>query len=218
MRDNIRAAFDIDGILVESLDLILKGLEVRGFAPKLDNRSGFHFQFGKNKPPKDFLWDVFFYRLFTEKFDQMKPVDEYVIKVLEEIYFETGEPIRCITSRPKGALMHYATNATLELLFPEVEFSVEVVGSWKDKHRFMYSKDVFFEDRRKTCLNLADMGYIVFMRSTPYNPIANYPHLLHISEVEELGCRFGDIILYDDMSQIWESHEAMNTICPGIRS
>ncbi|NNL43296.1 MAG: hypothetical protein HKO79_12475 [Desulfobacterales bacterium] len=205
--DRIRAAFDLDGVLANSLDIILDSLTSLGYLPKLNDRNEFHFNFQKGlAPPKDFLWDVFFYRLFTERFDEITLVDDYSVDFLNEIYAFTNEPIRIITARPSGALMHHATMTWLDRNYPDVSFSVDVVGSGSVKHQYMYDKSMIFEDRRKTSVSMALLGYDVFMINTDYNRLDDleyWPeHLRTFDSFEDL--------LFDDVT--------MELICPGCRS
>ncbi len=215
MRHN-NAAFDLDGLLVDSMNLIVSGMKSAGYQILLDEKREFHFKFKKGaEPPKDFLWDVFFYRLFTERFDEIEPVDIAVGQFLRVLQMETGDPIRIITSRPKGALMHFSTEMLLDRLFPEIDFSIEVVGSWKEKIRYLYDKRVFFEDRRKTSVDMARRGITVFMRNTNYNHIgAQHKHYPVSSLDHGVPAQHapGMIFTFDSFKELLDSKGAWEVI------
>jgi len=200
----IFASFDLDNTLVNTLDLILLGLAEQGYMVDLP-QTEFSFSFIKGyEPPEDFQWDLFFYRLFTERFNEIKPIDDHVYGFLKFIYGEDKEPIRIITARPKGALMHYCIERTLENLFPEVDFSIDVVESGSQKHRYMFGTDIIFEDRRKTAIDMASHGYIVFLRNDVYNsmPRSAATKIGDMGPWQELSP--GTIVTFDDYSEVME--------------
>jgi len=203
------AKFDLDSTLINSSDLIELALAESGFMLNPDRENSWWFRFIKGyAPPKDFQWDVFFYRLFTERLDELKPVDEFVNTFLEKIYSESSAPIHVITARPEGVLMHHACMKTLERCFPNVEFQVTIVKSGSEKIRFMGEADIMFEDRRKTALDLAKNGNIVMMPAKDYNIIDLKTYGINLLRIEDLdisGCKYGDIVVYDNFKQVMDS-------------
>jgi len=200
----IFASFDIDGTLVNSYDLISLAFAERGFM--LDpNNTAYDFKFiDGHCPPPDFQWDLFFYRLFTERFDEIKPIDEYVYEFLQKIYKDGSEPVRAMTARSRGMLMHHCCSELLRRLFPDIDFSIDVVGSGSEKYRYLFGSDIMFEDRRKTALELSAKGIIVFVRRTSYNFFKcsdNIRYIQHIGcDLRELPA--GSIILYDNFKDL----------------
>jgi hypothetical protein len=149
---------------------------------------------------------VFFYRLLTERLDELKPLDEYVNGFLESIY-DDKNPIHIITARTDGAIMHHACMSTLERCFPNVEFHVTIVKSGDDKLRYMEVADLMFEDRRRTALQFAAAGHMVAMPRKTYNHIESGPDQ-YVADIEKMDLTYfgaGDIIVFDDYSQVADS-------------
>jgi phosphoglycolate phosphatase-like HAD superfamily hydrolase len=205
----IFASFDIDGTLVNTYDLISLAFAERGFMLDTNNvEYDFKFIDGQGPPP-DFQWDLFFYRLFTERFDEIKPIDDYVYEFLKKIYKDGSEPVRTITARPSGMLMHHCCSELLKRLFPDIDFSIDVVGSGSEKYRYMLGSDIMFEDRRKTAIELSKKGIIVFVRKAEYNFMEESGNVCYLYNLEcdlrELSP--GSIILYDNFE---------NLLCCGV--
>jgi hypothetical protein len=53
-----------------------------------------------------------------------------------------------------------------------IDFRLSIVKSSTSKHRFLHDFDCFVDDRRKTAIDLATRGYVVFMPMRDYNYIA----------------------------------------------
>jgi hypothetical protein len=202
----IFASFDMDETIVKTLDLILLALAERGYMVKPQESFDFKFIDGQ-APPPDFQWDLFFYRLFTERFSEIKPIDDHVYEFLKAIYKDGEEPIRVITARPNGMLMHYCCSELLKGLFPDIAFSIDIVDSGADKHKYMFGSDIMFEDRRKTALDLASRGIIVFVRRANYNIFDDSKNIRHIHnpgcDLRELSP--GTIILYDNFKDLMDA-------------
>lgn len=201
----IFASFDLDGTITNTLDLIVRGMKGQGFRPVNDDtRKSFFFRFEKGyAPPPDFMWDIFFYRLFTEQHDEIELVDDHVEKFLQSVYDVGQEPIRIITSRPEGALMHWSCQALLKRLLPDIKFSIDVVPCSSDKIKYTLGTDIFFDDRRKTVIEMSEAGQIVFMRNTSYNDLGLRKYM-QIEDVALMDLGPGDIVVYDNFKQLIE--------------
>lgn len=196
------AKFDLDSTLVNSEELIELALAESGFMLDPNKRDKFKFEFIKGyEPPPNFHWEVFFYRLFTERLDELKPVDNYVNMFLEAIY-DGKHPIQIITARPNGAIMHFSCMRTLERCFPNVEFSVDIVKAGSDKIDYMDGASVMFEDRRLTAQQLSAAGITCFVPKKEYNSLYG----LNVYDIQEIyGCEAiptGSIIRYDSFAKI----------------
>jgi hypothetical protein len=218
----IFASFDLDGTLVNSLDLIYEALASSGYMVDRQDHKEFQLKFLKGcAPPPDFQWELFFYRLMTERHDEVEPIDEHVFEFLKEIYDVGQEPIRVITARTNGVLAHWSVCALLNRLFPDIKFSVDIVGSGSVKHEYMFGTDIMFEDRRKTVRELSEQGNIVFMRRDSYNCLlqggVKKGEYQWIEDVFPLDLKAGDIILYDNFRQVIDS-KVISIIAPSIFS
>jgi len=165
----ILGGFDLDGTLLESHSLMDRALEEKGYKLKYHSTYNFRFESGYS-PPADFQWDLFFYRLFTERWQEIEAI-EGAYDFLKSIY-DGSEVIRVSTCRPDGALMHYATMKTLNNLFPDIDFNLSVVAEGSSKLRYLSGLDYYFDDRRATAKELSAAGMTVFMRNTTYNKIS----------------------------------------------
>jgi len=211
----IYASFDLDGVLLNSLPIILDALSNQGYPVDLSKRGGFFFDFEDGKaPPEDFLWDVFFYRLFTERWEELTPVDDNVVEFIQDVHERSGSPVHIITSRPKGAFMHHCTMLSLKKNFPGVDFSVDIVGSSSEKPRWMFGTDIIFEDRRRTAINMSRIGYIVFLINRDYNRLEDSVHSKDIKNLHHLGgeIKSGDIITFDNYNDLMSGHDVADYI------
>ena len=201
----IFAKFDLDSTLVNTDELIELALAEQGYMLEPGAHTGWFYTFIKGyEPPPDFQWEVFFYRLLTERCDELKPVDEWTNDFLERIY-EGGDPVHVITARTDGVLMHHACMSTLDRCFPNVEFYVSVVKSGNEKAKYMGQCDLMFEDRRKTALQLQAAGNIVVMPNKEYNYIQSSDSV-SVFDIADCGTPSpGDIIRYDNFKQVLES-------------
>jgi FMN phosphatase YigB (HAD superfamily) len=102
--------FDLDGTLINTEELIKTAHGEQGYMLSPEDKDQFSFKFIEGYgPPPDFQWDLFFYRLFTERFDELSPVDSHVQEFIEFLYLRGDKkPIRIITARPYGVLMYHA--------------------------------------------------------------------------------------------------------------
>ena len=200
------AKLDLDSTLVNTDELIELALAENGFMLDPAKCNSWNYEFIEGyEPPPDFQWDVFFYRLFTERLDELRPVDEWVHCFLNDISIG-GHPIHIITARPEGILMHHACMSTLERCFPDVEFYVTIVKSGSDKLRYMENADIMFEDRRKTAKQLAEAGNIVMVPRKEYNHIGEVDgKVKDIKDITLDGLKYGDIVMYDNFRQVINS-------------
>jgi hypothetical protein len=197
------AKFDLDSTLVNTDELIELALAENGFMLDPEKRTAWNYEFIEGyEPPPDFQWDVFFYRLLTERLDELRPIDEWVYDFLRRVS-RGGHPIHVITARSEGILMHHACMSTLDRCFPDIEFYVTIVKSGSDKVRYLENADIMFEDRRKTARQLSKAGNIVLVPRKEYNAMdESDASVRDIRDITLESCRYGDIIMYDNFSQV----------------
>jgi hypothetical protein len=203
----IYGKFDLDSTLVNTDELTELALAEQGYMLSPEPRSGWFYEFIKGyEPPPDFQWEVFFYRLLTERLDELKPFDEYTNGFLESIY-DGKNPIHVLTARTDGVIMHHSCMSTLERCFPNVEFQVTIVKSGDEKLRYMDDADVMFEDRRRTALQFSAAGNIVVMPRKSYNHIkdSDEQYIVDIEDMELHMIGGSDIIVFDNYKQVADS-------------
>jgi len=215
----IFTAFDLDGTLIDSHELIFDELDRIGYTVDRDDISEYDIKHIEgNEPPVDFQWDLFFYRLFVEKWDLIGPVDDYVSDFLSLVYGDGSEVIKVVTARPLGALIHNATSMTLGKIFPDIDFSIDVVST-SDKFRYLQGYNIVFEDRRRTCIDLAERGKLVFMIDRTYNQIEPTDVDIPIIYISELSGRdpyaslAGTIVRFRNYREVLELPKGVMNFC-----
>jgi uncharacterized HAD superfamily protein len=175
MRPNI--AFDIDGVVANFSD---------AFVPYAEKRYGIKFI----KGPK-FHWDVepdltpflfekliaWFIRDHSDKIREMPPGAELV----NYVWNKTRKPITFITARHEMTCS--ATHHWIKSHFPRMDFVVITVNGHSDKIRYLDGIACFAEDRRRTAIELAEAGKVVFLPMRHYN----WPMPDDISDYAKVG-------------------------------
>jgi len=161
MKPNI--AFDVDGIAANFS---------AAFVPYAKKRYGINF-----KESNRFHWEVepelsgplfdkiiaWFIRDHSHKIRYM----EDGVSLIDHVWKATKKPITFVTARHEMTCA--ATHHWMKSIFPGMDFIVITVDSGNDKIRFLDDFDCFVEDRRKTAVQLAENGKIVFMPKRHYN-------------------------------------------------
>lgn len=104
-------------------------------------------------------------------------------EVLRNIFIQTGRPIRIVTARP-----NYCAAETLDMCneyFKHIPLEVIFVNGY-GKSIFLKDFDTFVEDRRKTALELADLGKHVYLVDKPYNQ-CEHKGITRIKDLSEIG-------------------------------
>lgn len=183
----INIAFDLDGVLVNLIprvDYYLKEM----FHSSLIVGDSFRFS---SDPPLSMtkIWKAINAAIYDYK--NLKTFSG-VEQLLDDIYIDTGMPIRIITARPI-----YTIEATYRSVksFCNAPFEI-VLSSPEDKWKHLMQTQVFVEDRRKTALQLASKGKIVFLVNRKYNQIKNPPAgVVRIDHLGEIYRYYGNDIL-----------------------
>jgi len=204
-------SFDLDGVLIDSHPLMFLALAEQGYmvVPEIDK---YKIEFIEGQePPSDFDWDLFYYKVFAERSHEIKGF-EGCHKLLAVLSVKSNfGVIPVITNRPKGLLSHYVAESTLERLYPKLDFSVSI--SQNDKHRYMFGSKIIFEDRRRTAIDMASHGHVVFLKETSYNRIktcnfGTFGHYLDIDDIISFdGNRIkpGTIINFRNYNELLDS-------------
>lgn len=176
----LNIAFDLDGTCIDLHSQFSKillnwtGIDVR-------QASQFHIDREFNIS-KTLLWAAIreSYRAWEEI--EIFPGVEDLMKLL---YDMTGDPIYFVTARPKK----YASE-TFQLIerFCPHPFKVSMCEQGDEKLKYLKNYMFYVEDRRKTAIDLAVQGKVVYMPKRAYNKLDNiYQHfLLPIDDMNQL--------------------------------
>jgi hypothetical protein len=213
----ICASFDLDNTLIYSDPLIIDGLKKLGYIVSEGPQKSYGYEFEKGfEPPVDFQWDFFFYRLFVERFDELKPIDDGVVQFMKEIYRDGKEAIKVVSSRPEGILMHHCTMKTLSRCFPDIDFSLDIVGDNTSKLKYVGGNDIFFEDRPETIIEMASHGMAVFKPRHEYNVLDRFKYEFPIIDVNEIKFSYvfgGAVIEFDSYIELLENDVVSKVSC-----
>lgn len=168
MLNNI--AFDLDGIVANFS---------KPFKLWAKNEYGIEFiekpQFHWGTIPK--ITDKMFKRIIAE-FIRTEGQRSDLIKInvfpdgydlVRYVWEKSCDPIYFVTARDKSTAG--ATYDWITRKFPSLDFALSIVSSGGDKWRYLERYDCFIDDRRKTAIDIAGRGKIVFMPRTHYNQL-----------------------------------------------
>lgn len=161
LRPNI--AFDVDGVIANFS---------AAFVPYAEKRYGIKFMSGQK-----FHWEVepeitpllfkkliaWFIRDHSNKIKAMEPG----AKLVDYVWEKTQKPITFITAR--HGMTCSATHHWIKSYFPDMDFVIITVDGHSNKLRYLDGIDCFAEDRRRTAIELAEAGKVVFLPMRDYN-------------------------------------------------
>ena len=173
MKPNI--AFDIDGIVANFS---------QGFLVWVEEEYGLTFTSGNqfNWSSDQGIPDKTFKRIIAEFIRD----HSYLINPLKDganlvryVWEKTSRPITFITARDGSTIQ--ATHSWLNFHFPAIDFTCVTVKRGSSKYRYLDEFDCFIDDRRKTAVDLAGIGKVVFLPSRQYNVIRQSERVLPIN-------------------------------------
>jgi hypothetical protein len=168
MHPNI--AFDLDGIVCNFSNPFIYWVREK-YGLTMIPTTNFHWE---SDPP---INQKTFNRVIAEFIEfesDLMPVFPEGAELVEYVFNTTRKPITFVTARERRTAG--STHEWLWEMFPGLDFFLAVVPSGADKHRYLNRFDCFIDDRRKTCLDLASRGKVVFMPQRHYN-ILNVDHI-----------------------------------------
>jgi len=182
-KDSITIAFDLDGVLVNLMDMFDRTL-IKHHAGYVRIRNG---QFKMETIPplsNSQIWKVF-YDIFERPYEiEIFPGVPDVLRTIARV---TGRPIRIITARPEKFV--YQTSLLVKR-FTEGPVELFLVGDFKDKIKHLEGVDYFVEDRRATALLLATFGKTVFLMDRHYNQMTDdnpiWEQIIRIHDIREI--------------------------------
>jgi len=157
--------FDLDGVLINFSHVAKCLLHADGYSVNSTTR----FKWTTTPALADsIIWDYFkeSYVLW-----RITPIFDGARELVRAVYNYTGRPISIITARP----IDYATE-TFKVIdrVVDVPFSVAITEG-NQKYAHLDPGDIIVEDRRRTVLQLAEIGIRSILVDKPYNQIKNPP-------------------------------------------
>ena len=117
--------------------------------------------------------------------------------LVEYLWNKCPYPLYFITARDISTAG--ATHRWIKRNFPGIDFALSIVNSGSDKWRYLDNYDCFIDDRRKTALDLAERGKIVFIPSREYNNISTHNmngKIIRLSNSDDITTGLFDDIIF----------------------
>jgi hypothetical protein len=161
----LNVAFDIDGI-VANFEAPFREWAWEKYDLQFVETGHFHWE------AEPFITNKMFTEIIAEFISYGTPeiplLDGAV--VVDYLWRKCPSPILFVTARhPETA---GDTHEWIKKHFPKIDFLLAVVDSGSDKHRYLENYGAFIEDRRKTAVELASKGKVVFMPMRSYNNVS----------------------------------------------
>ena len=182
----ISIAFDLDGVLIDLMTPIkakifeMYGVEYDENDPECCTYNLTHWMDLTSKE----LWIA-----FREAYKDINTVPIYpgATELLAKLYERTNEPPMILTARPfDTADLAYKV---VKKIAKKTPFSLILKHPLAHKSQYLKGYSVYVEDRRRTAIELSDLGFAVPLVRTHYNKIEdikNHPGIFYINGVHEL--------------------------------
>jgi len=187
MRSHI--AFDLDGVLIDFMKIAkekileIYGIEYENEDPKNDNYNLVTWPALSNLT-KNEIWIA-----FREGYKEIRSdiVFPGATELLAKLYEKTNEPPLIITARPFDTAD--LTYKIVKKVAKKTPFNLVLKHPQAKKSQYLTNYSIYVEDRRRTALELSELGFIVPLVKTHYNNIPDidkYPKIHYINGVHEL--------------------------------
>ena len=160
----LNVAFDIDGI-VANFETPFREWALEKYGLTFVETGHFHWE------AEPFVTNKMFTEIIAEFISYGEP-DIPILDgalVVDYLWRKCPDPILFITARHPSTAGD--THEWIKEQFPKIDFLLAVVGSGSDKHRYLNEYGAYIEDRRKTVIDLASRGKVVFMPMRSYNKV-----------------------------------------------
>ena len=178
---NLKIAFDMDGVLINLMPVIQKHLFIMYQDAGTIIENGTHKIKTSGNLSSNKVWKAID-RAYMD-IDEIQPIHG-ASTLVAALHCFSESPVRVVTARPERSRL--ITESTLINKFPGVPFDLRM-----NQNKLLELDDIgyFVEDRRKTAIDLAVAGKIVFLLDKPYNQVPGKEHeniirlydLLHLS-------------------------------------
>jgi len=165
MKTRSLIASDMDGVLVDTVGHLKKVGAEHGY--RIEYSDHYSLDIYKDGEKVDY-WDPDVTDLFNETFDRYDEIEIFpgAEEFIHKMYELTGQPFLIVTARP---ISHATETHKLIKRFAKKTPYVVAFADGCDKHRYLSGYKFFIEDRRRTAIDLVNMGKIVFLIDTVYN-------------------------------------------------
>ena len=178
----ILIAFDLDGCLINLMAVFRRFLlEIHGV--EIKSQKTFSLRSSTGLLSKD-IWHLIH---LSYKEVKSTPIFPGATKLLTKLYEKTNEPPMILTARPFDSVDD--TYAVVKKLMKKTPFQLILKHPKASKGQYLRGYKFFLEDRRKTALELSDLGFTVPLIKKAYNHIPDidsYPNIYYVDGVHTL--------------------------------
>jgi len=184
MKNKIKIAFDLDGVLIDMETPIKKFLlEIHGVELK-DNYDEFNLAIPTGLSSKE-LWKI--YRMVYKEFKNI-PIYYGATELLTKLYEKTNEPPLILTARPLDVASD--TYAVVKRIMGKIPFSLILKHPRADKAQYLHGYEYYVEDRRQNAIELSEAGFKIPLVRKNYNYIPDiiykHPNIWYIDGIYNL--------------------------------
>ncbi len=184
-------AFDLDGTLIDIISRV-KELLSEIYGVKVYDNKQFKIETSIDLS-KNEIWEI-----IEMVYQEVKTTPIYLgaTELLTKLYEKTKEPPLILTARPFRAAND--TYAIVERVTKGIPFALILKHEKCHKADYLYGYQFYVEDRRKTALELSDMGFGIPLIRRSYNHIPDiekHPNIYYVEGIHELIPHIDEFIL-----------------------
>ena len=176
-------AFDLDGVLIDIMTPIKKWL-LRIYNITIDPDFWSYKLENETELSKKQVWEVIGRAIKDIK---GTPIYPGAHELLTKIYEITKEPPLILTARKYTAATE--TYQIVKKMMKKTPFNLVLKHRNASKYQYLDSYYYYVEDRRRTALELSQLGFFIPLVKTSYNKIENieeHPRIVYINGVQDL--------------------------------
>ncbi len=189
----IQIAFDLDGTLIDIM-IRVKELIFEIYKIELKENTRYKFEISNPELSKNQIWEII--RMVYQEV-KTTPIYPGATELLTKLYEKTKEPPLIVTARPFDSAND--TYAIVKRIMKKAPFALILKHDKCHKADYLHGYQFYVEDRRKTAIELSDMGFGVPLIRKNYNHIPDvelkHPNIYYIEGVHELIDYIDDLIL-----------------------
>ena len=163
----MRIAFDIDGVCVDVMSEVVPYV-LRKTSVDVSKTPFHRIERAYEDVPSKIVWEG-----VDEAIRKWKTIRIYpgVTDFIQKLYARNKKSIYFVTSRPR----RYAhnTHRVIDRVCGDVPYTITFAKGAENKGKYLKDYTYFVEDRRRTAIELAAQGYVVFLPDRPWNQMVN---------------------------------------------